>query len=56
MIALLVSNIYIIDLWNMRHKKVQENENVHPNKGGLIYAYYKNISKQPITLASLALE
>ena len=32
-------------------QKVQENENVHPNKGGLIYAYYKNISKQPITLA-----
>ena len=22
--------------------KVQENENVHPNKGGLIYVYYKN--------------
>ena len=30
---------------------VQENENVHPNKGGLIYAYYKNISNKPITLA-----
>ena len=31
--------------------KVQENENVHPNKGGLIYVYYKNTSNKPITLA-----
>ena len=30
---------------------VQENENVHPNQGGLLYAYYKNTSNKPITLA-----
>ena len=30
---------------------VQEMENVHPNKGGLIYAYYTNISNEPISLA-----
>ena len=30
---------------------LREMENVHPNKGGLIYAYYTNISNKPITLA-----